>query len=72
MAQAATPSAGELLREVRQVRGLTVTEVARRTGLHRTTVHRVERGVEASGRARRLVAVYLGVPAFLLGDDASA
>jgi transcriptional regulator with XRE-family HTH domain len=71
--QAATPTPGTILREVREALGLTLAELARDTGLHVTTLYRIEhdRPGEASERARRLVAHALGVHSQLYGEEAA-
>jgi transcriptional regulator with XRE-family HTH domain len=65
-----TSSLGQLARERRLELGLSVVEVARRTGLSRSTIHRLERGQHVARHIGRLVAVALDLPVFLIDPNA--
>jgi transcriptional regulator with XRE-family HTH domain len=62
-----------LLRERREALGITLAELGYDTGLHKTTLYRIEhdREGEASDRARRLVAHALGAYGLLYGEESS-
>ena len=51
---------GDEVRERREDLGLGVKELARRAGVHRATVWRVEHGAGVSTRVRRLLGAALG------------
>ncbi len=60
-------SFAEVLREVRQEKGLSQEELADRAGLHRTYISQVERGLKSpSLRSLEEIAQALGVPASAL------
>jgi DNA-binding XRE family transcriptional regulator len=56
-------------RERRLELGLTLRQVARRTGLSRSTLWRLESGMAVSRAARRLVAVALNVPGYTFDQE---
>ncbi len=60
-------SFAEVLREVRQEKGLSQEELADRAGLHRTYISQVERGLKSpSLRSLEQIAQGLGLPASAL------
>ncbi len=60
-------SFAEVLREIRQEKGLSQEELADRAGLHRTYISQVERGLKSpSLRSLEQIAQALGVPASAL------
>jgi transcriptional regulator with XRE-family HTH domain len=54
------------IRERRRALGLKITDVARRTGLSRQTVWRFENGHSVCRSSRRLIAIALDLPVFLV------
>jgi transcriptional regulator with XRE-family HTH domain len=63
---------GADIRSVRNARGLTLEDLAERTGLHRTTIQKIESG-EHEPRARTLMSLAKGLdvkPGDLMNRDA--
>lgn len=53
---------GESIRTLREARGLSISALAHRAGVGRTTIYRIEAGEEPSLRTVRRLAEGLGLP----------
>lgn len=57
-----SPKIGTSIKTLREAQGLSVAELARRSGVGRTTLYRIESGAEPTVRTVRRIATALGLP----------
>jgi transcriptional regulator with XRE-family HTH domain len=58
------PSTGREWQQLREQRGVTVTDLSALTGLQQSTIHKLEAGGSVTRSTRVLVAAALGLPVF--------